>query len=163
MDVRKTNIGDFNTVSEIYSLARNFMRENGNPKQWNNSYPNEEIIISDIKKGISYVIENNNEIIGVFTFSVENDPAYEIIQGKWLNDKPYGTIHRIASNHKIKGILNYCLNFCKSKIENIRIDTHNDNMIMQHLLQKNGFVKCGIIVCDDGTPRIAYQKDFLII
>ncbi len=160
MNIRKTKFSDLNTVSEIYSFAREFMRKNGNPKQWNNNYPNEEIIISDIKKGASYVIENNDEIFGVFTFIVGNDPTYEVIQGKWLNDNPYGTIHRIASNNKINGIMNYCLNFCKSKIDNIKIDTHADNLIMQHLLEKNGFVKCGIIVCDDGTPRIAYQKVF---
>ncbi len=162
MNIRKTAFGDLTIVSEIYSFARDFMRKKGNPKQWNNGYPDEEIIISDIKKGVSYVIENNNEIFGVFTFIAGNDPTYEIIQGEWLNNKPYGTIHRIASSNKINGILNYCLDFCKLKIDNIRIDTHKDNLIMQHLLEKNGFIKCGIIVCDDGTPRIAYQKDFSI-
>ncbi len=160
MNIRKTSIADLNTVSAIYAFARDFMRKNGNPKQWNHGYPDEEIIMSDIKKGVSYVIENNHEIFGVFTFIEGNDPTYEIIQGKWLNNKPYGTIHRIASNQQVKGVLNYCLNFCRTKIDNVRIDTHHDNVIMQHLLEKNGFVKCGIIVCRDGTPRIAYQKDF---
>jgi RimJ/RimL family protein N-acetyltransferase len=45
-----------------------------------------------------------------------------------------------------------------AQIPNIRIDTHRDNAIMQHLLEKNGFVKCGIIYVEDGSPRIAYQK-----
>lgn len=160
MNIRKTNIGDLNTVLEIYSVARKFMRENGNPNQWYNGYPSEEKIVSDITQGVSYVVEFNNEVVGVFTFIVGNDATYEIIRGKWLNDKPYGTIHRIASNNKTKGVMNCCLDFCKSKIDNIKIDTHADNRIMQHLLEKNGFVKCGVIVCDDGTPRIAYQKDF---
>ncbi len=163
VNVRKTRIADLNTVSEIYAFAREFMRKNGNPKQWYNSYPEREIIISDIENGVSYVIENNNEIFGVFTFIVGDDPTYNIIKGKWLNNKPYGTIHRIASNNKIKGVINYCLDFCKSKINNIRIDTHNDNLIMQHLLEKNDFIKCGIIYLQDGSPRIAYQKDFSII
>ncbi len=160
MTIRKTRIDDLDTISEIYSFARNFMKKTGNPNQWKNNYPKREIIISDIEKGVSFVIEEKNIIYGVFTFIVGNDPTYENIKGKWLNDKTYGTIHRIASNNKMKGILGYCLSFCKSKIANIRIDTHKDNLIMQHLLEKYGFVKCGIIVCDDGTPRIAYQKLF---
>ncbi len=160
MNIRKTKISDLHAVSEIYAFARDFMRKNGNPRQWNNNYPEQEKIILDIENGVSYVIENNNEIFGVFTFIVGNDPTYEIIQGKWLNDKPYGTIHRIASNNKMKGILNYCLDFCKSIIKNIKIDTHSDNLIMQHLLEKNGFIKCGIIYLQNGSPRIAYQKDF---
>ena len=40
----------------------------------------------------------------------------------------------------------------------VRADTHADNKIMQHLLEENGFTKCGIIHVEDGTPRIAYQK-----
>ncbi len=160
MIIRKSRIDDLDTISEIYSIARDCMRKNGNPDQWKNSYPERKVIISDIEKGVSFVIEENNEICGVFAFIEGSDPTYEIIEGEWLNDKPYGTIHRIASNNKIKGILNYCLNFCKSKTDNIRIDTHKDNLIMQHLLEKSGFIKCGIIICDDGTPRIAYQKDF---
>lgn len=163
MNIRKTNISDLNAVSEIYAFACDFMRKNGNPNQWNNSYPEKEKMILDIENGVSYVIENNDEIFGVFTFIVGNDPTYNIIDGKWLNDKPYGTIHRIASNHKMQGILNYCLEFCKSIIMNIRVDTHDDNLIMQHLLEKNGFTKCGIIYLQNGSPRIAYQKDFSII
>ncbi len=160
MKIRKARIDDLNSICEIYSIARNYMRESGNPNQWKNNYPERELIVSDIKRGVSYVIEENNEILGVFAFIVGNDPTYKIIKGKWLNDNPYGTIHRIASNNKAKSILNYCLNFCKSKIDNIRIDTHKDNLIMQHLLEKHRFVKCGTIFCSDGTPRIAYQKDF---
>ena len=34
----------------------------------------------------------------------------------------------------------------------------DSNKIMQHLLEENGFTKCGIIHVEDGTPRIAYQK-----
>ena len=39
-----------------------------------------------------------------------------------------------------------------------RADTHADNKIMQHLLEKNGFTRCGVIHVADGSPRFAYQK-----
>ena len=160
MNIRKTKIEDLNAVCEIYALARDFMRKNGNPNQWKNSYAERDVIINDIENGNSFVIEENAEIVGVFTFIIGQEPTYQIIKGQWLNDRPYGTIHRIASNGKAKSILNYCLSYCKSQTDNIRIDTHNYNFIMQHLLEKSGFIKCGIIYLQDCSPRIAYQKDF---
>lgn len=50
------------------------------------------------------------------------------------------------------------LDFGFEKVENIRIDTHKDNKIMIHLLEKYGFKRCGVIVVDDGTDREAFQK-----
>ena len=76
----------------------------------------------------------------------------------WLNDEEYGTIHRIASNGSVKGIFESCLKYCESIVDNIRIDTHHNNFIMQYLIEKNGFTKCGIIFVRDGSPRIAYQR-----
>ena len=159
MIVRKTTFDDLNEILDIYKYAREQMKLNGNPNQWKNNRPAPETIKKDITNGNSYVIEDNNEIYGVFAFIIGNDPTYEIIEnGKWLNDDEYGTIHRIASNGKSKGILEECLSFCETKVGNIRIDTHEDNKIMQHLVEKLGFKKCGIIYTDDGTPRLAYQK-----
>jgi RimJ/RimL family protein N-acetyltransferase len=50
------------------------------------------------------------------------------------------------------------LEFCFSKTDNIRIDTHDDNKTMQHILLKNGFTYCGIIYLKNGDERLAYQK-----
>ena len=48
--------------------------------------------------------------------------------------------------------------FCEQSINHLRIDTHNDNKIMQHVIEKNGFKRCGIIHVNDGSERIAYEK-----
>ena len=42
--------------------------------------------------------------------------------------------------------------------DNIRIDTHKDNKIMQGLLERHGFSYCGIIYLLNGAPRLAYQR-----
>ena len=42
--------------------------------------------------------------------------------------------------------------------QSLRADTHADNKVMQHLLEKNGFTRCGVIHVADGSPRFAYQK-----
>ena len=159
MTIHPADIRDLNTILDIYAYARKQMRLSGNPDQWGNDRPAVSTIKEDILHKRAYVITHQHNICGVFVFIIGPDPTYQIIEnGSWLNDKPYGTIHRIAGNGQIKGIFPAALSFCEEKINNIRIDTHADNRIMQHLLEKYGFQKCGYIYVEDGTQRIAYQK-----
>ena len=157
--IRHTEMRDLPNVMKIYEYARGQMKLNGNPNQWGNTRPTEDAIINDIKSKNSYVIEKDGVICGVFAFIIGEDPTYKTIAGQGVNDSElYGAIHRVASGGIIKGVFERILEFCESKISNIRVDTHQDNKIMQHKIEKNGFKKCGIIHLEDGSPRIAYQK-----
>ena len=158
MQVRKLRREDLDAVFAIYARARQLMRESGNPNQWKDSHPARELTEGDVENGTGYVIEEGGEIVGVFAFILGRDPTYGYIEGEWLNDEPYGTMHRVAASGKVRGVLGTCLAFCESQIGNVRVDTHADNKIMQHLLEKYGYRKCGIIYIADGSPRIAYQK-----
>ena len=159
MEVRKTTPQDLPRILEIYGHAREQMRRTGNPTQWGDSYPARETLEDDIQRGVSYVLEEGGDLAGVFMFTLGDDPTYQLIEeGAWLNDGPYGTIHRIAGSGAGKGIFRECLAYCLARIPNIRIDTHRDNAAMRHLLEKHGFRKCGVIYVEDGSPRIAYQK-----
>ncbi|MCH5183652.1 MAG: N-acetyltransferase [Oscillospiraceae bacterium] len=158
MNIRHTEIADLPTVMGIYAYAREQMKANGNPHQWGDTNPPEATIITDIQNRNSYVLEQNGTICGVFTFLIGEDPTYRTIDGQWKQNGVYGTIHRIASGGRGNGVFRHCLQFCEAIIPNIRIDTHRDNRIMRHLIEKHGFEKCGIIHLADGSPRIAYQK-----
>lgn len=160
MEIRKADIHSLEEILEIYKNARTFMAENGNPAQWGNTYPSEETIRRDIAQGKCHLCMENKKILCVFYFAVETEPNYlEITDGNWLNDKPYGVVHRIASAGGVKGAATYCLNWAfEQSGGNLRIDTHDDNLPMQNLLGKLGFTRCGRVTVEDGTPRIAYQK-----
>lgn len=161
MNIRKTTTKDLDQILSIYTYARLQMRLSGNPDQWGEDKPSPETIKNDIQNRSSYVVIDpiSNEIAGVFAFIIGDDPTYHRIEnGGWLNDDTYGTVHRIASSGIQKGILRCCLAFCETKAPNIRIDTHERNHTMQHLLENNGYIKCGRIYVADGSPRIAYQK-----
>ena len=159
MNIRHSTPEDYQEILSVYDYAREFMRRNGNPTQWGPTHPSVERLREDIEDGVGYVITENDVIVGAFAFIIGDDPTYaEIREGNWLNDKPYGTIHRNASNGKAKGIFDAMLAFCESQIDNIRVDTHRDNAPMLHLLESRGFVRCGLITTDDGTERIAFQK-----
>lgn len=152
---------DIPAMMDLYAQARVFMREHGNPNQWDDSYPSRELLEKDIAFGNSYIVEDDEKnLAATFAFIKGEDPTYYGIEnGAWLNHEPYGTIHRLAGNPSCHGIASGCIGWCKSQIGNLRADTHEDNKIMQHLLEKNGFVRCGIIHLADGAPRIAYQFD----
>ena len=124
-----------------------------------NTYPSPQLILDDITEGNSYVCTEQDQIIATFYYKEGADPTYmRIYDGDWINDSRYGVVHRITSTGNVKGAASFCLNWALEQCGNIRIDTHRDNIVMQHLLDKNGFKYCGIVYVEDGTERIAYQK-----
>ena len=156
--IRCAQVLDLPVILEIYKRARAYMAETGNPNQWGTTSPAQEMIEQDIEEQKLYVYVNEDEIRGVFFFDICEDPTYAYIEdGKWISDEPYGVIHRIASSGVEKGVLGKCIDFCKQQTNHLRIDTHHDNKIMQHLVVKNGFERCGIIYIQDGSARIAYE------
>ncbi len=162
MRIRNATTGDLPEIRKIYNAAKAYMNNSGNPNQWAVGYPPEAYLQQDIKLSRLYVCEDNNRICGVFMLSMEDDPTYHYIEGTWLNDESYGVIHRIASDGSKSGVFKNVLEFCKEKmaeksIVNLRIDTHEDNKTMQHLVTKYGFGYCGIIYLENGSPRRAYQ------
>ena len=159
MNIRKARAEDLNSILRVYEIAREYMRQSGNPTQWGTEKPRKELLEEDIRKGELFVGENEEgEIHFVFAFILGEDPTYSYIEdGNWLSDAEYGTMHRIASDGTVSGVVGMAVEFCKKTISNIRIDTHENNKTMQHVLDKLGFRRCGIIYIDDGTPRIAYQ------
>ena len=97
MNIRKTTENDIEICGKIYNDARKFMRESGNADQWNNGYPNKNTVAEDIRSGVSYVCEEDGEILAIFMFAKGEDPTYKTIyEGAWLDDAPYAVIHRIA-------------------------------------------------------------------
>lgn len=160
MYIRNAVTEDLEKILDIYAKAREFQKQTGNPRQWEGGYPPQELVMEDLAGSNCMVCEEEGEIVGVFAFFLEEDPTYQVIyKGKWLNDRPYGTIHRIAASGRSKGVAAFCFQWAMEHSDhNVKIDTHDDNKVMQHVLEKNGFVYCGEIITTDGTWRRAYQK-----
>lgn len=157
MMVREAKIEDLERILEIYEIAKAFMRQTGNPHQWNSSYPDPKLLEEDINKHQLFVIEESI-IHCVFAFIIGDDPTYKKIEGAWLDNSTYGTIHRIASDGVIHQVFKKAVDFCSERCAHLRADTHKDNKVMQKVILRNGFKETGIIYIADGTPRIAYEK-----
>jgi len=159
MEIRKTKIEELDIVMGIYARARRFMVEHGNPNQWGQTHPTRDMIEKDIEEQKSYVCVEDDKIAGVFYFAIEEDPCYkEIFEGTWKNNKPYAVVHRIASAGTVKGAGSFCLRWACEQYDNVRIDTHKENIVMQNTLKKCGFEYCGVVYVRDHSERIAYQK-----
>lgn len=158
--MRKTRPEDIDAVMALYDKGRARMRECGNTEQWTGGYPHRYMIEEDVRLGRSYVYEGDGVLHAVLALIWGEDPTYAEIDGAWLSDKtPYGTIHRIATDGELPGLGSWVIQWCLDLCGSIRIDTHEDNILMRRTLEKLGFAHCGTILCDEGTPRCAYQKD----
>ena len=139
---------DVPRIMVLIEEARGIMRSCGNMNQWIGGYPSQETIENDISNGHCYVCaEQGGEVIASFAFIPGPEPtSKEIYEGQWLDDKPYYVVHRLASTASSHGVAG-----------TLRIDTHRDNVIMRHVIDRYGFTYCGIIYLANGDERLAYQ------
>ena len=158
MDIRLAKKEDIKKMQEIFAYGRKIQQESGNLNQWEAGYPSKELILSDISKKAAYICEDEKgHMLGVFSVFTSPDPTYKEIEGSWLNEEPYTTIHRIAANGKVNGVGQYMIKWVQNQYENVRIDTHEKNEQMKHIVKKLGFEYCGIIYLKNGAARNAYQ------
>ena len=157
--IREARSTDMADIMRVMDAAKKIMRQSGNMYQWGEGYPSETVILSDMEKNGGYVIVDEDQVVAYFAFLPSPDPTYSrIYEGNWLDDEqPYHVVHRIASYPDSHHIFRDIMDFCFAADRNIRIDTHQDNTIMQHNIAKYGFAYCGIIYLASGDERLAYQ------
>ena len=159
MNIEKAKIHDLAELEAIYDVARRFMRESGNEKQWQGGYPSRSVIEADINAGRLFTVVEDGDILAVFAFANGNEPTYDkIYDGAWLDNGEYAYIHRVAVKQSGRGVASFIFSYCSSVASSIRIDTHRDNLPMQKALLKAGFSYQGIIYLENGDERLAYQK-----
>ena len=170
MVIRPATPADLPALRPVFEAAKGIMRADGNHDQWSApGFPDDSLLLRDIARGGGFVIESSvmpgltghlatPRIVAYFALLPSPEPTYDVIDGAWLTDEPYGVIHRMASYPEVHGIFSAIIDYAASRFAHLRIDTHRDNRIMQHLIEKHGFTYCGIIWLEDGTERLAYER-----
>ena len=165
MVIRPATAADLPALRPVFEAAKGIMRADGNHDQWSApGFPDDSLLLRDIARGGGFVIESvipseaKESIVAYFALLPSPEPTYDYIDGAWLTDEPYGVIHRMASYPEVHGIFSTIISYAASHYAHLRIDTHRDNRIMQHLIEKHGFTYCGIIWLEDGTERLAYER-----
>ena len=150
----------------IWTILQNAIlrRKVEGSNQWQDGYPNPEIIEKDIEKGIGFVLVEDNIVIGYCAVLINNEPEYANIQGKWITNSDFVVVHRIAiaeshlGKNLSKKIIEHIEDFARNhQIYSLKVDTNHDNFAMMKIFEKAGFVFCGIVHFR-GSPRRAYEK-----
>ena len=163
LTIRKASANDIHSIQVVFSHARKFMREHGNPHQWGDGKPYPYVIEKDINAGDCYVVIAEGKIRAVFSLIPGPDSTYRVIrEGEWKNRRPYIALHRAASDGTVHGIVKTAVEYCEKEypdFQDIRADTHKSNIVMQKAMKKAGFEQCGIIRIENGDKRIGFHLD----
>lgn len=173
VNFRRAIAGEIPRILEIIAHAKAQMKARGSA-QWQDGYPAEADIASDIEHGNGWVLDQSMDgcstddlppiAYGAVVF--DGEPAYMQIEGQWLTEMPYVVVHRLAVADKEQGqgiaaefMLRVGALACERGIGSFRVDTNFDNAPMLHLLEKQGFVYCGRIHYQSGE-RLAFEKKY---
>lgn len=160
---RAANESDIPEIWEILQQAILRRKADGS-NQWQDGYPNPEIIKQDIQKNVGYVLTEENSIVGYTAVITNYEPAYDNIEGRWLTTGDFIVVHRVAVSEKYVGkglaqkIMSLVEKYALSKnIYSIKADTNFDNPAMMKVFDKLGYVYCGEVYFR-GSARRAYEK-----
>jgi GNAT superfamily N-acetyltransferase len=132
--------------------------------QWQDGYPNPQVVAEDIKNGYGYVLAAGDKIAGYVALLINDEPAYEDIKGKWLTSGDFVVYHRVAISDEFLGqglaqqLLKHIEDYAAEKgINSVRADTNYDNKGMLRIFEKLGYVYCGEVFFRGGA-RKAFEK-----
>jgi GNAT superfamily N-acetyltransferase len=160
---RKALPSDVTIIWSIIQLAIKRRKDDGS-KQWQDGYPNLEVIKNDITKEEGFILTDENNTIGYCAILINNEPEYEKIIGKWLTNDDFVVVHRIAIAEDYLGqglskiLLEKVEDFAKeNNIFSVKVDTNFDNYAMLNIFEKRGYSYCGEVFFR-GNARRAYEK-----
>lgn len=161
--LKQAELQDQEIAVNLIDEAKRFLKAQG-IDQWQTGYPDKETIFEDIIHKRGYLITEGAQVLAYLCIDFQGEPAYENLKGKWESDLPYAVIHRMAISNTYRGrglagvIFQKAEALCRKKgISSIRVDTDEDNIIMRHILERNGFVHCGTVWFDNSIKH-AYEK-----
>lgn len=181
MKMRYATTADIEQILAITDSARRFQRQCGF-RQWEDGYPAYENIAADIAAQGAYIFENEGtsakaaditiegsniverENIVAYAYLTEGDAEYDRLSRIWHYPGPYGVIHRLAitPNFRGQGLAAQILAMSEAHLaaqgtRAMRIDTGQDNIVMQRILSRADYTCRGLHHFSWG-PRLAYEK-----
>ena len=153
-------------VPQIWAILEQAIqrRKADGSAQWQDGYPNPEVVTQDIENGVGYVLTFEEIIIAYSAILINDEPEYANLKGKWITTGDFVVFHRIAVAEPFlgKGVakaLFYAIEELarQNHIYSIKADTNYDNAAMLALFEKTGYVYCGEVYFR-GSERKAFEK-----
>lgn len=146
--VLKAKIADLPVVLTLFQEAIDYMNNNNIP-QWDEYYPNEEVLKEDIQKNELYIVKLEEIIVSVFVINSDYDSDYKY--GNWTyKGKSYVILHRLCVNVKYQnqGIGTKTLSLIEkvlkdNNIKAIRLDAFSKNPYALRMYENNDYKRVG--------------------
>lgn len=155
---------DLDGLLELAAQARRRLQNDG-VDQWQNGYPGRGILEEDQKLRQAWVWEQDGVLAAYVCLDTRPEPDYAGIEGRWLSEGPYGTIHRTMVSDACCGrglsaqLFSLCEALCRAQgFASVRVDTHAENRRMRHIIERQGYTLCGRVTLAGGLPRVGYEK-----
>ena len=150
MNIRKGNTSDIKNIMNVYRSCIKGMIKIG-INQWDESYPNKEVISSDIKASTYYIAENDGEVIAGLNLDNIQDSKYLDINWEDISNS-FLVVHRLAVkeefwNQKIgKELMIFVESLVlKKNLKSIRLDTYSGNPNAIIFYKRLGYKEMGTI------------------
>ena len=150
MIIRKAEISDLENIMLMYKSCVAGMVENG-IDQWDETYPNDEIISEDLNVGTYYVAEMNETIIGGINIDKNQDDTYLALDWEDKSDS-FLVVHRLGVKQELwnKKIGKYLMLFTEKLVlekglKSIRLDTYSGNPKAMEFYRRLGYTELGTI------------------
>jgi len=160
---RKAETSDAPVIWDILKGAIERRKQDGS-NQWQDGYPNPDVIKSDIEKSVGFVLAENETIVGYAAVLINDEPEYDNLEGNWLTNGDFTVFHRVAisQDHLGKGLAKEMMRCIEEYtlsqgIKSIKADTNFDNPAMLNIFEKLGYSYCGKVYFR-GSPRKAFEK-----
>ncbi len=167
-DCRRATEEDIDTLMTLAGQASAYLKEQG-VNQWQDNFPNPDVFRRDIAAGNCWLFTHEDKPAGCVSIYLTPEKDYDSLQGKWLTQGGYGTVHRLAAGaaYRGRGLAGEMMQFAEDILRgmgfaSVRADTHEDNAPMRALLQKRGYTRCGVLYLTDtvekDNKRVGYEK-----
>jgi len=150
MIIRKAEISDLENIMLMYKSCVAGMIANG-IDQWDESYPNAEVIMEDLIAQTYFVAIENNIIIAGINIDQNQDDTYLAID--WEDKKTqFLVVHRLAVKVEFwndgigKSLMLFTENLVTEKgLNSIRLDTYSGNPKAMEFYRRLGYRELGTI------------------
>ena len=170
-DMRPATVDDVPAIVATLEAGRALLAADGIDQWQDGTGPDVDLVTSDVARGWGRVFLIGGQVAATAALIDEPEPAYDqVVEGAWQvrgdAAAPYATIHRVAVAPAFRG-MHVAQRFYARLIEEarargfaeIRVDTHADNVRMQHVIASAGFTRaCTVLIGNNPKDlRWAYQ------
>lgn len=170
-DMRPATVDDIPAIVATLEAGRSLLAADGIDQWQNGTGPDVDLVTEDVERGWGRVFLVDGQVAATAALIDEPEPNYaHMLEGAWQvrgdAAAPYATIHRVAVAPAFRG-MHVAQRFYARLIEEarargfaeIRVDTHADNVRMQHVIASAGFTRAGTVCISDDPKdlRWAYQ------